>query len=135
MADLQTKMFDPPNRTQLFCFYMFSTKSTCIRGWRPGTDLRRGRFLVETFTKMKELGPVGGGAPGAPPGSVSEKALWTPVLHPQVLTSQSGARSGVEIRFACGNIVCSYSIYLICQPVKCSEQNMPGSKFCNNLPF
>ena len=31
-----------------------------------GTDLQRGHFLAEMYTKMKELGPVGGRAPAAP---------------------------------------------------------------------
>ena len=30
-------------------------------------DLRRGRFSMKMYVKMKELGPVGGHAPGTPP--------------------------------------------------------------------
>ena len=32
-----------------------------------GMDLRHGLFLVKMYAKMKELGPIGGRAPGTPP--------------------------------------------------------------------
>ena len=32
-----------------------------------GVDLQRGHFLVKMYAKMKELGPIGGRAPGMPP--------------------------------------------------------------------
>ena len=32
-----------------------------------GVDLLRGHFLVKMYAKMKELGPMGGRAPGTPP--------------------------------------------------------------------
>ena len=32
-----------------------------------GFGLQRGHFLVKIYAKMKELGPVGGRAPGTPP--------------------------------------------------------------------
>ena len=35
------------------------------------TDLRHRRFLVEMYAKMNELGPVGGHAVVAPPGSAN----------------------------------------------------------------
>ena len=34
---------------------------------RGGVDLRRGHFLVKMYVKTKELGPIGGRAPGTPP--------------------------------------------------------------------
>ena len=36
-----------------------------------GMDLRRGHFLVKMYVKMKELGPIGGRAPGTPPRSAN----------------------------------------------------------------
>ena len=36
-----------------------------------GTALRCGRFSAETCAKRKELGPVGGRTPAAPPGSAT----------------------------------------------------------------
>ena len=33
---------------------------------RGGMDLRRGHFLVKMYAKTKELGPIGGHAPGTP---------------------------------------------------------------------
>ena len=32
-----------------------------------GVDLQRGHFLVEMYVKTKELGPIGGRAPGTAP--------------------------------------------------------------------
>ena len=32
-----------------------------------GVDLRRGHFSVKMYVKTKELGPMGGRAPGMPP--------------------------------------------------------------------
>ena len=57
-----------------------------VGGHRPlgGTDLRCGHFLAEMYAKTKELGPVGG-APAAPPGSVSEgdqiKGIKTSIFY------------------------------------------------------
>ena len=34
---------------------------------RGGMDLRCGHFSVKMYAKMKELGPIGGRAPGTPP--------------------------------------------------------------------
>ena len=36
---------------------------------KGGTDIRLGHFSAKMYTKMKELGPVGGGAAG--PGSAT----------------------------------------------------------------
>ena len=36
-------------------------------GGGGGVDLRRGHVLVKMYVKMKELGPIGGRAPGTPP--------------------------------------------------------------------
>ena len=41
---------------------------------RGGMDLRHRHFSVKLYAKMKELGPVGGRAPGTPP-SRSANAL------------------------------------------------------------
>ena len=34
---------------------------------RGGVDLRHGHFSVKMYVKTKELGPIGGRAPGTPP--------------------------------------------------------------------
>ena len=47
----------------------FPVGEACIR-W-GGVDLRRGHFLVKMYAKMKELGPIGGRAPGTPPRSAN----------------------------------------------------------------
>ena len=40
---------------------------------REGVDLRHGHFSVKMYAKMKELGPIGGRAPGTlPPRSTNE---------------------------------------------------------------
>ena len=44
-------------------------------GGGGGADVQCRRFLVKTYAKTKELGPVGGRAPGAPPGSATA-SLW-----------------------------------------------------------
>ena len=36
-----------------------------------GVDLRRGCFSAKMYAKTKELGPVGGRAPGTPPRSAN----------------------------------------------------------------
>ena len=40
---------------------------------RGSVDLRCGCFLVKMYAKVKELGPVGGRAPGTSPGSANGK--------------------------------------------------------------
>ena len=52
------------------------TKTVVISGGsrisrRGGVDHRRGRFLAKMYVKTKELGPVGGRAPGTPPRSTN----------------------------------------------------------------
>ena len=37
-----------------------------------GADLRHGCFLAKTYAKTKELDPVGGCVPAAPPGSAND---------------------------------------------------------------
>ena len=39
-----------------------------------GTNLRHVHFLAKTYVKMKEIDPVGGRAPAAPPGSANGAA-------------------------------------------------------------
>ena len=41
-------------------------------GGGGGANLRHGHFLAEMYAKMNELGPIGGGALAAPPGSATE---------------------------------------------------------------
>ena len=43
-----------------------------------GMDLQHGRFLAKMFTKMKELGPVGGHEPGTPPRSTNAVHTFEP---------------------------------------------------------
>ena len=38
-----------------------------------GVDLRHGHFLAKMYVKTKELGPIGGHAPGTTPRSANEK--------------------------------------------------------------
>ena len=43
-----------------------------------GTDFRRGHFLVKMYAKMKELDPIGGGAPPLDPPMEATRLLVIP---------------------------------------------------------
>ena len=56
-------------------------------GCRPvggDTDLRCVHFSAKTYVKMKEMDPVGGRTPAAPPGSANAIAVHVPRKYPVI---------------------------------------------------
>ena len=68
--------FDRKDTPYLFVLLLLFSGGSRISHWGGadplgGPNLRRIHFLAKTYVKMKEIDPVGGRAPAAPPGSAN----------------------------------------------------------------